>query len=225
VTTTAGEYLVQYGRLAFVGRFAAVDGKYARGDRVVIRSPRGIEYGTVLCEPAAKFAALIGSTADGDLIRPAGTDDLSRLERLEDLGTALLAAADKVAAAANLPVTLLDAEVLHDGTSAVLHAAPWGDADLTPLLDAISRDLGLTVRLHDAARTPVTKDLPEPEGCGKPGCGSESGGCTSCGTGGGCSTGSCSAGAVKSADELTSYFADLRRQMEAHFGGHRTPLN
>ena len=34
------------------------------------------------------------------------------------------------------------------------------------------------------------------------------------GSGGGCSTGSCSKGSVKSADELTAYFAGLRKQME-----------
>ncbi|MCE9568281.1 MAG: hypothetical protein K8U57_40290, partial [Planctomycetes bacterium] len=59
-------------------------------------------------------------------------------------------------------------------------------------------------------------------GCGKPGCGTESGG--GCSTGGGCSSGSCSRGSVKSADELTAHFAELRQKMEAA-GLARTPLN
>jgi hypothetical protein len=64
--------------------------------------------------------------------------------------------------------------------------------------------------------------VPEAHGCGKPNCGGE-GGCTSCGTGGGCSTGSCSSGSVKNADELTTYFAGLRRQMEEQTA--RVPLH
>jgi hypothetical protein len=226
VTTAPSEYLVQYGRPAFVGRFGYfAGGSLARGDQVVVRSLRGSELGTVLCEAAARFAHLLGPAADGELLRTAGPDDLSLTERLADLGRNLLAAADRVATANGVSVTFLDAEVFLDGESAVLHAVAWGDADLTPLLDAVSRECGLTVRLHDAARMPVAKDAPESHGCGKPGCGSGAGGCSSCGTGGGCSSGSCSRGSVKTADELTAYFADLRVRMDAHFGGQRTPLN
>jgi hypothetical protein len=81
---------------------------------------------------------------------------------------------------------------------------------------------GYTVRLLDFSRGPVAKDEQQP-GCGKPDCGAGSGGCSSCGTGGGCSTGSCSRGSVKSADDLTAYFRDLRTKMEQHANG-RTPL-
>jgi hypothetical protein len=225
VTPGATEYLVQYGRPAFVGRFgSAAELACGRGDPVVIRSPRGLEVGTVLCPATNRFARLIGPAADGELIRPATPEDLSLIEQLAERGGAVLAAADRLAAAAQAPVTFLDAEVLLDGTAAVLHAVAFGDTDLTPLLDTLSRECGLVVRLHDTARTPVAKDAPEAAGCGKPDCGSGSGGCSSCGTGG-CSSGGCSRGSVKSADDLTVYFADLRQKMDAHFGGPRTPLN
>ena len=82
------------------------------------------------------------------------------------------------------------------------------------------------MKLLDLSRSPTAKDEPASAGCGKPGCGSSGGGCStgSCGTGGGgCSTGSCSKGKVKSADELTAYFADLRHKMEAD-AARRTPL-
>jgi hypothetical protein len=226
VISTPGEYLVQYGRPAFVGRFVAACGPLVRGDRVLIHSARGVECGTVLCESAASFGATVGR-ADGDVIRRVGRDDLSRLEKQVELGAALIATAERLAGAAGMPVAVLDAEVLYDGIAAVLHVVAWGEVDLTPILDALGRELGLTVLLHDSCRAPVAKDGPESHGCGKPGCGSEGGGCTSCRTGG-CSTGNCSHGSVKSADELTAYFADLRsrmERMEAHARLHRTPLN
>jgi hypothetical protein len=224
VTPTPGEYLVQYGRPAFVGRFLTTCGPFDRGDRVVIRSPRGVECGTVLCEPTASLGATVGQ-ADGDVIRRVCRDDLSRLEKHVELGTALIAAAERLAGACGMPVAILDAEVLHDGRAAVLHTVAWDDADLTPILNALGEELALTVLLHDSGRTPVAKDGPESRGCGKPGCGSEGGGCTSCRTGGGCSTGNCSHGSVKTADELTAYFADLRLRMETSGGLRRTPLN
>ena len=48
------DYLVQYGTAAFVGRFTA-DNDLSRGASVVVRSPRGLEIGCVLCETKSAF--------------------------------------------------------------------------------------------------------------------------------------------------------------------------
>ena len=208
-------YLVQYGKPGFVGRFrpAAAD-VLARGDRVVVRSRRGLELGTLLCEPAARFDAaddgeLVGRAADGEA---AGSGDQE-----------ILAAAQARAAELGLPLAFVDVELLLDG-SAILHGLPWAACDATALFEELAGRFGFPVRLLDLSRGPVAHDAPEPSrGCGKPDCGSGSGGCSSCGTGGGCSTGSCSRGSAKTADALTAYFRDLRAKMEQHTAG-RTPL-
>lgn len=208
--TTPGAFLVQYGRPGFVGRFRGT-APVARGDRVVVRGPRGVEFGEVL-------VALDCGGEDGEVLRVATPEDDAEFARLEATGQQLLAAAD----ATDLPLAFVDVEVTLDGT-AVLHALAWDACDATPLLEELGARFGLTVRLLDLSRAAIPPE-PAEKGCGKPGCGSESGGCSTCGTGGGCSTGSCSRGSVKSADELTTYFADLRRKMEAA-GLARTPLN
>lgn len=208
---TAG-VLVRYGRPGYVGSFRAGDG-VERGARVVVRGPRGLELGTVLC--AADRAA--GIDDEGELLRAATAADDAAADRAAALARDLLAAADDLAA--GLPVAFPDAEVALDGAAAVLHALPWAGCDLDPVLVALSDRFGLPVRLLDLSRAPANPDPPEPStSCGKPDCGS--GG--ECGTGGGCSTGSCSRGAVKSAGELTAYFADLRGKMEA---AARVPLH
>jgi hypothetical protein len=213
-------YLVQFGKSGFVGRFrTTAAGPLVRGSRVVVRGPRGTEFGTVLCEPAARFQHPPDN--DGDILRPAAPEDDATAERLAATGGQILAAAE--AAAADLPLAFVDVELTLDGSAAILHALPWAACDADPLLTDLSARFGLSVRLLDLSRSPVATDEPQHVGCGKPGCGSESGGCSSCGTDGGCSTGSCSRGKVKSAGELSAYFADLRRKMEAHAAG-RTPL-
>jgi hypothetical protein len=218
--TPAG-YLVQYGRSAFVGRFTSADGlALGRGDRVVVRTSRGVELGEVLRGADERFAGQLDPAAGGDLLRHAGPADLADAADRETAAQSLLAAAE----ASGLPVTFLDAEVTLDGSAAVLHALPWGHCDADPLFADLSARFGLAVRLLDVSHTPTAQDPPEKAyTCGKPDCGAGSGGCSSCGTGGGCSTGVCSRGSVKSADELTSYFADLRRKMEQAAG--RTPLH
>jgi len=194
-------HLVQYGRLAFVGAYEA-SCDFERGDRVVIRGPRGIELGSVLIPAPSKMPV------EGEVLRAVSFEDFANAERNEALGQRILKAAEE----AGLPMSFIDIEVSLDGGSAVLHGLPWGDCDASPLFADLSDQFGLAVRLLDLSQAPTVQD---PVGCGKPGCGSESGGCTSCGSGGGCSTGSCSKGAVKSPEQLTSYFSDLRHQMEA----------
>jgi hypothetical protein len=214
---TASAYLVQYGRPAFVGAMQArcASEGVGRGDRVVIRGPRGLEIGTVL---VARATAMM--PVDGEILRPAALDDFAAAERNEALGQKILTAAGD----AGLPISFIDVEVSLDGATAVLHALPFGECDASPLFAELSDRFGLAVRLLDLSQTPTSKDPPDPTKatCGKPDCGTGSGGCTSCGTGG-CSTGSCSKGSVTSAGELSAYFADLRRQMEAS-GLARTPL-
>jgi hypothetical protein len=171
-----------------------------------------VELGTVLGAVAERLMSQVDDT--GELLREATADDAAAAERAAELALHILDAAE----GGGHPVAFLDCEVTLDCRGAVLHAVPWEACDLDPLLSHLSERFGLAVRLMDVSRTPTLQDPPEPKtSCGKPDCGT--GGCSSCGTGGGCSSGSCSRGSVKSADELTAYFLNLRRQME------RQPLN
>jgi hypothetical protein len=110
----------------------------------------------------------------------------------------------------SLPLLPLDAEVLLDRSQAIVHLLRWDQCTLTPFVEQLQSRFDLRVVLLDRSKPE------EHQGCGS--CGE--GGCGSCGEGGGCSTGGCSSGncsrgSIKSADELTSYFAELRRQMQA----------
>ena len=201
-------YLVQYGKSAYLGRFTPGEGPtYVRGERVVIDGPRGREIGTVLCEAQARFAH---EAADGEVLRASEAHDEAAMEANEEQALEMLAFARQRAEADALPFEAIDVEVALDRRTAILHGLAWSDCDASPLLEELSNRFNVIVRFLDLARTAV---VAEPaSGCGKEGCGSK-GGCDSCGTGG-CSTGGCSRGKVKSADELTNYFASLRRQME-----------
>jgi hypothetical protein len=213
-------YVIQYGRLGFVGRFPS-ELSLGRGDRAVIRSPRGLEVGEVLVAAEARFTAATARD-DGEILRRTTPEDERELLSLDARGREVLSAAERGGNDLGLPLVFVDVELTLDGT-AILHALPWDACDATTLLDELSVQAGLAVRLLDLSQVgePAT---PTSKGCGKTGCGTESGGCSSCGTGGGCSTGSCSRSAVKSSEEMTAYFADLRSKMESA-GLARTALN
>jgi hypothetical protein len=176
-----------------------------------------LELGTLL--GPAKYAAGFDPASGGTLLRLAMADDETAAERFEQQARLILNAAE----AGGFPVTFLDCEVTLDGRGAILHAVPYEHCNLDPMLAELSERFGTAVRLMNIAAMPTVQDPPEPKtSCSSGNCGS-GGGCSTGGCGtkseGGCSTGSCSKGKVKSAEELTNYFADLRTKMET-----RVPL-
>lgn len=197
------EYLATYGQGAFLGRFRA-PALHARGDCVVLRSDRGVELGTVLEEARSSAVSGVGS-----ILRRATAEDRDRGARCRSRAASILADAEGEARDRGLPLMFLDAEVLLDDSQAILQAVHWADCDATRLFESLTVRHSLPVRLADLTTEPRAAVA----GCAT--CGAEKSGCGSCGTGGGCSTGSCSRGSVRSADDLTAYFAGLRQQMEA----------
>jgi hypothetical protein len=112
-----------------------------------------------------------------------------------------------------LPLEVVDAEVLFDGEHGVLHLLRWEDCDVRPFVSTLARETQLHVALADLTSPMATLHEAEEEhqGCGREGCGSEKGGsCSSCGTGGGCGT--CG---VHKPEEVQTYFAGLREQMDS----------
>ena len=209
------EYLIQYGVSAFVGRFRSRMEGLERRTSVMIHSPRGTEPGTIL---EGIHPALCNSSTypvEGDLLRVATADDTAQTQADRQRSKRILTSLDIGTA----PITVLDAEMLHAGRGLILHVLPWEACELDDWLAALSHELNLPVRVLNVGQMKLTVDPPEPTSkCGSGGCGT--GG--SCSTGGGCSTGSCSKGSVKSAGELTEYFAGLRKQMEQ---SQRIPLH
>lgn len=215
------EYLVGYGLVGDFGRFRA-DRPLAcrRGDRVVIRSHRGLEVGQVLRPATGGHAHFLPNTTVGKLLRCFTATDATQLSQSPGRVAAVLEQAVKLARAMDLPLELLDAEMLLDGEHAVLHFLRWADCDVRPFVSSLSKTLGLHILLQDLSqpqgdRVEEETEQHSHEGCGREGCGSSAGGCGNCSTGGGCST--CGAGSPR---DLPAYFAELRQKMEQQ----RTPL-
>src|SRR5256885_14019753 len=98
-------YLVNYGQAGYLGRFWAATG-HRRADRGIVRTPRGLELGTVLGE-----AALMGPDGTGEVLRPAtGADETAAL-RLSQQAATILADAQALAASLALPLLFLDGEI------------------------------------------------------------------------------------------------------------------
>jgi cell fate regulator YaaT (PSP1 superfamily) len=208
------EYLVSHGCLGDFGLFRPVERlECRRDDRVVVRSQQGLELGVVLCPATARHAHLLSQSFVGQLLRRVTSDDDCWAALQRERSHHLFEDGQRLLDELNLPIALLDVEILLDGQLANLHHLRWGDCDERQLVSTLSKKYELQITLHNMALPPKNAGLENLHGgCGKPGCGKQDGGgCTSCGTsGGGCATG---CGSIKS-DELQAYFMSLRHRMD-----------
>lgn len=173
-------YLVRYGRMRHIGRFAADSDRFERGQRVVVRSCRGTELGEILApapwdgddRPRTRILSIAdtGEDSPGPGIDPAR---LGHFQALIDEGP--------------IPLLLIEAEVLLDPGRVVLHYLGDPEADVAGLRDRFRGRFGLDVVFEAAGGPPAEDEPAEPAGCGTGGCGtggcgSQAGaGCGSCG--------------------------------------------
>jgi cell fate regulator YaaT (PSP1 superfamily) len=199
------EYLISYGLAGDFGRFRSLTPLTCRrGERVVVRSHRGVEVGTVLRPATPRHASFLPNTTLGQLLRSVTLNDEQKLEAVRERGRQLFQRSVALVHEMDLPLELLDTEVLLDGEHAALHLLRWGDGDVRPLVSTLSREFALHIEIADLARP---KEEDESHGCGREGCGKD-GGCGSCGSGG---CGSCG---THASPDVSAHFAQLREQME-----------
>jgi hypothetical protein len=176
-----GQHFVRVGILGSVGRFAAADRqRYARGARVICRTPRGLEVGQVLSAADAKG----DQPCDGTLLRRATVQDDLLIARLEKNRDEAFAACSQRLLQLDCPAVLLDVEHLFDGQSLYFYFL----GDSTSQLDALTAELAevyeAKAQLQKFAETLTAGCGPH---CGTDeatGCGSA---CGSCAVSGACS--------------------------------------
>jgi hypothetical protein len=142
------------------------------------------------------------------------SEDECTATRLNRLAQILFVDSRRLAAEMNLPVEIVDADILLDGRHAILQYLGRNDWEMDSFVSGLPQCEDLAILLENVA-SPAEKEHEAEEhgGCGEPNCGRASGGCSSCGSGG-CS--SCGSGKV----DMRAYFSHLRSEMERR----RTPL-
>lgn len=182
--------LVRVGLMGQVGRFRPAAPVRARhGQRVILRTARGLEIGEFLGEcGAGTVPAMPIQGADGDLLRLMTPEDELLAARLERRRHEAFTTCESWLKDHGFDAQLVDVETLFDGGAIYFYFL--GDAP--PASEALEKELGdhyaAKIRLGDFA------DLLE-HGCGPgcgteeaAGCGSSSGGCSSCGLVAACHT-------------------------------------
>ena len=123
----AFEYLVRYGAMASIARFGSsepVGG--ARGNRVVVRTDRGLEVGEVLVGPTDD----VQPGASGEVVRLLSEEDQSQLENLRHQLEPLFEACQNHFLQRGLPVEAIDFDPLLDGDKVIIYFLGEPSAEL-----------------------------------------------------------------------------------------------
>jgi cell fate regulator YaaT (PSP1 superfamily) len=181
--------LVRVGLLGQVGRFrSAVPLSMRRGQRVILRTARGLEIGEYLSSCDSGLVHDYASTGDGDLLRVMTPEDELLAVRLDRRRHQAFLRCESWLKERDIDAQLVDVETLFDGGAIYFYFL--GDAPIASA--ALEQELGeeyaAQIRLTDFA------NLLE-HGCGPAcgteegaGCGASPGGCSSCGLATACHT-------------------------------------
>ena len=173
--------------MGVVGHYDSADfNLYPRDTRVICRTARGLESGTVLCPIKDEFGDRSAETTtnlDGEILRRVGKDDDLILERLDRHRDKAFQACQKLIHQRQLPGVLVDVEHLFDGEAVYFYFLGEVDSRLEELTEELASTYERRVRFKKFAETLAN-------GCG-PDCGTgeskcSTGGCGSCALSGGC---------------------------------------
>jgi cell fate regulator YaaT (PSP1 superfamily) len=198
------EYLVSYGAEVFISRFAPVSPLHCqRGEQVIVRSHRGLELGTVLCESGPAHAQCLHSTSVGELLRRATPED-EALEPFSALGIRVFDEARRLVRERQLSLDIVDVEVLLEPRTLIVHYLRTGKWNLRPLVEALGRRFEALVELKDLALGIATEygDHHQERVCH---------------SNGGCGSGGCGAKPATPV-ETRSFLVELRSKLTSRFG-------
>ncbi len=109
-------YVVRYGSMRKVGEFTArAKDSYVRGDDVVVRSNRGVEWGEVLCKGTNRTREYLKQDTPGRILRLASDEDRRSLDELQQKESEHFDAGAQFIAERKMQMQLVDVEQVFGG--------------------------------------------------------------------------------------------------------------
>src|SRR5262245_13349457 len=165
------KHVVRYGTLRMLGHFDSNNGDgYARGNRVVIRTERGLEVGDILCLASERTAGFLTDLQGGQILRPLGAEDERELKRIGDGEKSEFDTARRLVADKNLQMILVDIEHLFGGERVVLYYLAEKRVDFRELVKSLASEFQTRVEMRQIGVRDEAKLLADYGDCGKPVC-------------------------------------------------------
>ncbi|MFN5743534.1 MAG: stage 0 sporulation family protein [Planctomyces sp.] len=171
--TDSPRCVVRYGNTRLLGDFEARrDQRFQRGDEVIVRSERGVEWGVVLCPADARTATFMGGgrSGGGRILRPVTDDDRRAREEHAIRERELFRRSAELMRERTLQMQLIDVELIFGGEKLVLYYLSESRIDFRELVRLLARDFNLRIEMRQIGIRDEARLLADYGDCGKPVC-------------------------------------------------------
>jgi len=160
--------IVRYGAMGLIGRFIYSLDRWRRGQRVVIKSDRGMEIGTILCRGSDSDDG--GPKLRGDVLRLATHVDEIEERHLAEGAQRELQFCKQRVAERKLPMKLVEAEHLFGGDRIVFYFLSESRVDFRALVRDLAREFQTRIEMRQIGVRDEARLLGDYERCGRPLC-------------------------------------------------------
>ena len=164
-------FVVRYGTLRSLGVFSSRgQDRFARGTRVIARTQRGLEAAEVLAEAADEQAQQLASGPGGQILREMTTEDQNELTHIRSQEGKTFEICRQHAAKLNLPMELVDVELLFGGERVVVYYLSEERVDFRDLVKALAAEFQTRIEMRQIGVRDEAKLLADYGDCGQPVC-------------------------------------------------------
>lgn len=164
-------FLVRYGQMRLLGEYSGLSGQdHPRGQRVVVRTDRGTEFGEVLCPVNDRVSRFLENPVRGEILRGAGSEDLVAEPHLAESRKAGFEACREFIARRRLQMDLVDVEILLGRERMVFYYLSEKRVDFRDLVKDLARAMQTRIEMRQIGVRDEAKLLADYGDCGKPVC-------------------------------------------------------
>ena len=171
-TDDAPRVVVRYGAMRHLGEFTTRPrDTVRRGDDVIVRTDRGVEWGTVLSQSTPRTSEFLGQSlrVGRVLRRPSDEDRRSRTE-VEEREKDFFVGAEKMITDRSMQMKLVDVEQVFGGERIVLYYLAEQRVDFRELVRELAREFNARIEMRQMGVRDEARLLADYGDCGKPVC-------------------------------------------------------
>ncbi|MEI6537972.1 MAG: regulatory iron-sulfur-containing complex subunit RicT [Planctomycetota bacterium] len=165
--------VVRYGAMRLLGDFETRRGTvFRRNEDVVVRSERGVEWGTVLCPATERTGEYLGNTRSnsGRILRIATSEDRRTRSETAEREKQYFTQAAAMISERLVQMQLIDIEQIFGGERLILYYLSEGRIDFRELVKGMAREFNMRIEMRQIGIRDEAKLLADYGDCGKPLC-------------------------------------------------------
>jgi len=165
-------YIVRFGAMRFLGVFSCnrEGDRYVRGDRVIVRTERGLEIGEVVLEASERVLSRLNDPPQGQILRRMTADDEREAVRIRRNATEEIEICERIVAELGLQMDLVDVERVFGGERIIVYYLADGRVDFRELVKRLAAEFHTRIEMRQIGVRDEAKLLADYGDCGQPVC-------------------------------------------------------